>query len=87
MISKPILVTASSRKQVKILKKERVKEQNMKIKEESHQRKHRTAPNVEQILLQQKSPSRLQAELYPEELLINPSSSAWLLLQRLGKRF
>ena len=51
MISNQFFLTASSRKQVKTLKKEGVKEENMKIKKESHQRKYWTALNVEQIVL------------------------------------
>lgn len=81
-------ITVASRKKVKTLKEKRIKEKNMKIKEDSQQRNHLKHPNVEQVLLQQrKRTSQLEGQFYPEELPVNHSSSAWLLLLRLGKRF
>lgn len=69
-------------------RKKRIKEKNLKIKEEQQQRNHLKHPNVKRVPLQRrKRPRQLERQFYPEELPVNHSSSAWLLLPRPGKRF
>jgi hypothetical protein len=80
-------VTASSRKKMKTPKQEKIKK-NMKIKEESQDRKHCMGANVQQILLQErKRPCGLEGQFYRKALPLSHSSLVWLLLLRLGKRF